>query len=269
MCISGNDNFLLSDDKDECFVVIFNIFIKFGRLKITKIVTFLSLLFQFVFYLLQLCYVIIKFDQDLVMRYSCTIVMTLYVSTVNNKLSNNLTCSFGTKVLYTTVFMNTYKYEKLQKRFQVFAWSVDSAGAEVKDTILERSTKTNRICYLIILFLCAAVIINCPVWGDQSELFLFTQVVEYFFGKWLQIPSNIYFATYSIVCYGSFRLPFEMLHIILQLQVQIVLLNRQILQIGDNFNSLDDWDKTYSLQYQKEISETFQFIVEQHSAIKR
>jgi hypothetical protein len=165
--------------------------------------------------------------------------------------------------------MNTYKYEKLQKRFQVFAWSVDSAGAEVKDTILERSTKTNRICYLIILFLCAAVIINCPVWGDQSELFLFTQVVEYFFGKWLQIPSNIYFATYSIVCYGSFRLPFEMLHIILQLQVQIVLLNRQILQIGDNFNSLDDWDKTYSLQYQKEISETFQFIVEQHSAIKR
>ncbi|CAH1378370.1 unnamed protein product, partial [Tenebrio molitor] len=74
------------DDKDECFVVIFNIFIKFGRLKITKIVTFLSLLFQFVFYLLQLCYVIIKFDQDLVMRYSCTIVMTLYV-------------------LYTTVFM--------------------------------------------------------------------------------------------------------------------------------------------------------------------
>jgi hypothetical protein len=71
------------------------------------------------------------------------------------------------------------------------------------------------------------------------------------------------------VCCGSFRLPFEMLHIILQLQVQIVLLNEQILQIGDNFNNLDDWDKTYSLQYQKEISETFQFIVEQHSAIKR
>jgi hypothetical protein len=122
---------------------------------------------------------------------------------------------------------------------------------------------------MIILFLCVAVIINSPVWGDQSELFLFTQVVEYFFGQWLQILSNIYFATYAIVCYGSFRLPFEMLHFILQLQVQIVLLNEQILQIGNNFNGLDDWNKTYSLQYQKEISETFQFIVEQHSAIKR
>jgi hypothetical protein len=167
------------------------------------------------------------------------------------------------------VFINTYKYENLKKRFQEFAWSVDSAGAEVKDTILERSTKTNRICYLIILFLCVAVIINCPVLGDQSELFLFTQVVEYFFGKWLQTLSNIYLATYAVVFYGSFRLSFQLLHFILQLEIQIVLLNEQILQVGNNFCRLDDWDKAYSPQYQKEINETFQFFVEQHAAIKR
>jgi hypothetical protein len=167
------------------------------------------------------------------------------------------------------MFLYTYNNQDLQNRFQEFAWSLDNAGAEVKATILERSTKTNRICYLIMSLLGLAVVIIWPVWGDQNELFLYTQVFEYFFGKWSQIPSNIYFATYSVVCYGSFQLSFVLLYIILQLQVQIVLLNQQIMQIGNKFSRLDDWDKTYSVQYQKEISESLQIAIEQHCAIKK
>jgi hypothetical protein len=167
------------------------------------------------------------------------------------------------------MFLYTYNNQDLQNQFQEFAWSLDSAGAEVKATILERSTKTNRICYLIILLLGLTVVILWPVWDDENELFLYTQVFEYFFGKWSQIPSNIYFATYSVVCYGSFQLSFLELYIILQLQVQIVLLNQKIMQIGNKFRRLDDWDKTYSVQYQKEISEGLQIAIEQHCAIKK
>jgi hypothetical protein len=167
------------------------------------------------------------------------------------------------------MFLYTYNNQDLQNQFQEFAWSLDSAGAEVKATILERSTKTNRICYLIMLLLGLTVVISWPVWGDQNELFLYTQVFEYFFGKWSQIPSNIYFATYSVVCYGSFQASFLELYIILQLQVQIVLLNQKIMQIGNKFKRLDDWDKTYSVQYQKEISEGLQIAIEQHCAIKK
>jgi ABC-type transport system substrate-binding protein len=177
---------------------------------------------------------------------------------------------FAVKILYTTMlFLYTYNNQDHQNRFQEFAWSLDSAGAEVKATILERSTKTNRICYLIMLLLGLTVVIIWPVWGDQNKLFLYTQVFEYFFGKWSQIPSNIYFATYSVVCYGSFQLSFVVLYIILQLQVQIILLNQQIMQIGNKFSRLDDWDKTYSVQYQKEISESLQIAIEQHCAIKK
>jgi hypothetical protein len=66
-----------------------------------------------------------------------------------------------------------------------------------------------------------------------------------------------------------FKLSFLELYIILQLQVQIVLLNQKIMQIGNKFRRLDDWDKTYSVLYQKEISEGLQIAIEQHCAIKK
>jgi hypothetical protein len=74
------------------------------------------------------------------------------------------------------MFLYTYNNQDLQNQFQEFAWSLGSAGAEVKATILERSTKTNRICYLIMLLWGLAVVILWPVWGDQNELFLYTRV---------------------------------------------------------------------------------------------
>jgi hypothetical protein len=91
---------------------------------------------------------------------------------------------FAVKILYTTIlFLYTYNNQGHQNLFQEFAWSLDSAGAAVKATILERSTKTNRICYFIMLLLGLTVVILWPVWGDQNELFLYTQVFEYFLGN--------------------------------------------------------------------------------------
>jgi hypothetical protein len=131
----------------------------------------------------------------------------------------------------------------------------------VKNTILDKSKKTNRICYLIMLLLCLAVVIMWPLWGDQTELFLCTQ--------WSQIPSKIYFVTYSVLYCRNFQLPFIMFYIILQLQVQIIILNEQILQIENKFSHLEDLDKTSCVLYQKKINECLQLVTEQHCAIIR
>jgi hypothetical protein len=173
------------------------------------------------------------------------------------------------KVFYAVTFDTTYKNQNRLDQFQNFAWSLDSAGAEVKSTILEKTTKTNRICYLMMVFLGLAVVINFPVLGDQSELVLCIRVFEYFFGKWSQILSKIYFVTFFVLWYGSLQLSFITLYIILQLQVQIILLNQRIFQIGNNFSRLNDWDKRYSVQYQKDIKESLQLAIKQHCAIIR
>ncbi|KAJ3619794.1 hypothetical protein MTP99_005449 [Tenebrio molitor] len=180
------------EDRDECFPVMYKIFVKFGHHKIKKIVSVLCLLIQFLFCLLQLYYIIIKFDKDLLIRYSCTTISTLYV-------------------FYAVTFDTTYKNQNRLDQFQNFAWSLDSAGAEVKSTILEKTTKTNRICYLMMVFLGLAVVINFPVLGDQSELVLCIRV----------------------------------------------------------FDRLNDWDKRYSVQYQKDIKESLQLAIKQHCAIIR
>jgi hypothetical protein len=82
------------------------------------------------------------------------------------------------------------------------------------------------------VFLSLAFVINFPVLGDQRELLLCIRVFEYFFGKWSQILFKIYFVTFLVLWYGSLQLSFITLYIILQLQVQIILLNQRIFQIG-------------------------------------
>jgi hypothetical protein len=119
------------------------------------------------------------------------------------------------------------------------------------------------------VFLCLAAVINSPVLGDQSELFVCIRVFEYFFGKWSQILSKIYFVTFLVLWYGSVQLSFIMLYVILQLQVQIILLNQRIFQIRNNCSRLNHWDKTYSVQYQKDIKESLQLAIKQHCALIR
>jgi hypothetical protein len=103
----------------------------------------------------------------------------------------------------------------LSIQFSNFAWSLDSAGDNVKSMILENSERNNKMNNIVLLLAASAIVINLPIWADQNELFLFGQVFEYFFGKFPIIPHVIYSATMPYVCYACFRLAFVFFYLIL------------------------------------------------------
>jgi hypothetical protein len=154
-------------------------------------------------------------------------------------------------------------------QFSNFAWSLDSAGDNVKRMVLEESARNNKINYVLLLSAVFTIFINLPIWADQNELFLCGQVFEYFFGKISKIPYLVYFATMPYLCYAAYRLTFALLYYILGVKVQIFLLNESILQISDDFSHLEDFDKIRNVAYQKTMYDRLRFYIRQHCEIKR
>jgi hypothetical protein len=78
-CTSFFIHFFISEETDECFSVIYSIFVKFGYHKITKTINFWCALFHSIFYILQVYYLIVKFNQSLLMKHLFVMTMFLYV----------------------------------------------------------------------------------------------------------------------------------------------------------------------------------------------
>jgi hypothetical protein len=154
-------------------------------------------------------------------------------------------------------------------QFSNFAWSLDSAGDNVKRMILEKSARNNKINYVVLLSAVFTVFINFPIWADQNELFLCIQVFEHFFDKFSKIPYLVYCATMPYVCYAGFRLTFILLYFIFGVKEQIFLLNESILQISDDFSHLEDFDKIRNVAYQKTMYDRLRFYIRQHCELKR
>jgi hypothetical protein len=71
--------FVIAEHTDECFPVIYLIFVKFGYHKITKMLNLLCIFLHSIFYILQVYYIIIKLNQSLLMKHLFVITMSLYV----------------------------------------------------------------------------------------------------------------------------------------------------------------------------------------------
>jgi hypothetical protein len=72
-------HFVIAEDTDECFPVIYLIFVKFGYHKITKMLNLWCIFFHSIFYVLQVYYIIIKFNQSFLMEHLFVMTMFLYV----------------------------------------------------------------------------------------------------------------------------------------------------------------------------------------------
>jgi hypothetical protein len=174
-------------------------------------------------------------------------------------------------MMFAMVFLTVIekRVATLSIQFSNFAWSLDSAGDNVKSMILENSERNNKMNNIVLLLAASAIVINLPIWADQNELFLFGQVFEYFFGKFSIIPYVIYSATMPYVCYACFRLAFVFLYLILHVQVQVFLLSEGILQISDDFKHLEDLDKIRNVLYQKTMHKKLCFYIQQHCELNR
>ncbi|CAH1379849.1 unnamed protein product, partial [Tenebrio molitor] len=237
---------------DECFPVIYLIFVKFGYHKITKMFNLWCIFFHSIFYVLQVYYIIIKFNQSFLMKHLFVMTMFLYM-------------------IYAMIYLAICEksYNEQSSSFHKFAWSIDSAGLKAKQTILDKAAMSNMINYISLLLAVFSVVINLPIWGKERELFLSVEVFEYIFGKWSKIPYTIYFATVPYLAYATFRLSFMLLYCILQIQIQIFLVNEQILQISDNFTDLNNWDIIDDLSYQNTMHQRLSQNCRQHYEIKR
>ncbi|CAH1379341.1 unnamed protein product, partial [Tenebrio molitor] len=97
------------------------------------------------------------------------------------------------------------RYSEQSSSFHRFAWSIDSAGLEAKQSILNKSAISNVINYISLLLTLFIIVLNLPIWGNERELFLSVEVFEYIFGNWAKIPHTIYFATVPYLSYTAFR----------------------------------------------------------------
>jgi hypothetical protein len=170
-------------------------------------------------------------------------------------------------MIFLTMTERTIK--NLDHQLQSLSWSIGSAGVKAKRIITDRSTRNNRLIYVLWLLALFIFIIILPTWGSESELFLCAAIFDNILGNWSKILRFIYLATVPYLIYSSFRIPFMFLYYVLQIQTQIFLLGEHILQISDIFPNTNNANVTNDVSYQNKINKRLCLFSQQHCDIKR
>lgn len=162
-------------------------------------------------------------------------------------------CTFFEKTIY-----------KLYEHLCEIYWSLDEAPKELQNNINNKSTMIIIWNVIIGLFIGFTMIVNLPIFGDQSELFLCIRVFDEYFGKFALIPYFLYFSGFPYLCYAGVRLAFTLLYGVLHLEVQIFLLEDFLVKISESSAFLNNSNNMYNTLYQKQIEKKLRICVRHH-----
>ncbi|RZC38400.1 hypothetical protein BDFB_013184, partial [Asbolus verrucosus] len=236
---------------DDCFIVLRKIFFDYGYHRYTKLFNKICLFFHSVVYLFQIYYMVNHFNRELF--YTMSLQMIIFV------------------FILATMVSSIYFEDDIALLLDLFitsSWSIESAGVETQNLIIKKSRTINIFNYAALSLFAFSATILLPVFGDVSELFLCIRVFDEYFGVWSKIPNLFYFSTLHFMFYSAIRLGYLFLYGILNIQIQIVILGEHILQISNDYDDVDEWQKLYNTAYQKEMYKRLRFCIKQHATLK-
>ncbi|XP_044262508.1 uncharacterized protein LOC123009976 [Tribolium madens] len=227
--------------------------IVFGYSKIVKLVNILGIIINSSTILLQVYYIKQNFSKELILKYGCGILLTIY--TIASLLIE---------------FLIEKDVKKLLNEATRLMWAIDFCGSKVEKLILKRVTVINNIIYFMSAWFVVMGIIMLPIWGDHSEWFLCDVIFNENFetkGKILYYLSSC--ISFPLVAFSSMRLPGILLCTILQTHMQIILINQKLVQISEDVGSLDNIRIVEDKSYQKKIYKDLRLCISHHVEIKR
>jgi hypothetical protein len=110
-------------------------------------------------------------------------------------------------------------------------WSIDSAGPEVRLSILKKSTGIKLYFYVLCVFMIIYFIFMSPLCGTQKEWDLAEIVVEQYLKPWSTIFYHVYFWSLPLTIFTVFRACCLFLYAVAEISFQIYLINQRILQL--------------------------------------
>ncbi|EFA07457.1 uncharacterized protein LOC103313598 isoform X2 [Tribolium castaneum] len=238
---------------EDPFVMIKDVFVDGGYHPVTKMLNYICLVIHSCSLLLELNYFVHNYHFDLMMKYCCAMSLMGYIIAT----------------MLFAIFQEHSAIDLTKDILSLF-WPIDYCGPRVKEEIVKKATKINRIHYIVLLFAGALGITMFPIWGDQKEWFLCVQVYQHYFGKWSKIPYYVYFFTYPMLAFSSVRLPFMTMYAIVQIRMQVYLLHQHISEIsGEYVYDMKNLQILCDQNYQNEIYDKMRLIISHHIMLKR
>ncbi|KAJ3615771.1 hypothetical protein Zmor_012310 [Zophobas morio] len=233
---------------EDTFILLRKLFYDFGHTRTYKILNKYSVYLHICVHVLQFCYIYRHPDTDF-SRYSTMLI--------------NMTFVLASMIF--SIFLDKDINEIIQA-LDSKLWSIHSVDPRVSKKIQYKSRKFNYLFTYALLVLTGSIgVVSLSVWGSEDELYLSVLTFKDLFGSWSSVIKHFYFCTFSFAAYSIFRLPFLMLYVFLQLEIQFYLVNKHILAISidDNVENVHKW------VIQKDIQRKIIFCVKQHSVLKR
>jgi hypothetical protein len=245
---------------------------EFGYHKFTKILNACLSLVSCCGMLLCFHYFIVNFNKDLVIRYSPSMIVYIYVSTNFSSASLHLSVVQLPLQMTTTMFISMVLEKRahylVSEQKRLF-WSIDSAGPQARLLILKNASQINCFIYLIYAISADWSIVLLPVFGSHREWLL----AEYVFDRYFGSSSNIlYYMTFSFapfIIYTSVRHCASLFYSILQLYLQMFLINQHILQICDDKTVLEKLTFDQRVRHENETFKKLCFCIDHHVVITR
>jgi hypothetical protein len=83
-------------------------------------------------------------------------------------------------------------------------WSIDSAGPQVRLSILKKSAGTKLYFYVVCVFTIISFVFMSPLCGSQKEWNLGEIVIEEYLGAWSTIFYHVYFGSICFIAFTDF-----------------------------------------------------------------
>ncbi|CAH1380110.1 unnamed protein product [Tenebrio molitor] len=203
--------------------------------------------------LLSFHYLIENFNKDLVIRYSPSAIVYIYM----------ILTMFISMVLEKKTFYLVGEQKRL-------FWSISSAGPEARLLLLKNASQINRFTYLIYAISAAWSIVLLPVFGSHKEWLLTEYVFDRYFGSSSHILYHLAFFFFTpFFIYTSVRHCCSLFYYILQLYLQMFLINQRILQICDDKTVLEKLTFEQRVRHENETFKKLCFCIDHHVVITR
>jgi hypothetical protein len=148
-------------------------------------------------------------------------------------------------------------------------WSIDSAGPQVRLSILKKSAGIKLYFYVVCVFTIISFVFMSPLCGSQKEWNLGEIVIEEYLGTWSTIFCHVYFGSISLVAFTVFRPCALFLYAMAEISLQIYLINQRILQVCVDNIDFDRLKIGQKIIYQNDIFKTLCSCTQHHVTVTR
>jgi hypothetical protein len=148
-------------------------------------------------------------------------------------------------------------------------WSIDSAGPQVRLSILKKSAGIKLYFYVVCVFTIISFVLTSPLCGSQKEWNLGEIVIEEYLGAWSTIFYHVYIWSISFVAFTVFRPCALLLYAVAEISLQIYLINQRILQVCVDNIDFDRLKMGQKIIYQNDIFKTLCSCTQHHVTVTR